>query len=275
LYRHDELRSDRVAVLDTLQKKCDFKGIPLPTFGELEKKPERVELESEWGNMLGHQLPTLPPFEQFWQELPDVLDWLHGRLEKVLRPVIHVPAVAIDKAWRPPSMASAWHAPIPLESIRFAAANRLCVELTYQGSSRLIEPYSLRRTREGNLLLFAVKHKTGDDRSYRVDRIQGARISEIPFTPRYMIELTPLGSIEAPPVRWRSSGVPANMRTTPRAGRARSAKRSSRYGPKYVFQCAICGKKFTHSSFRTALNPHKDKQGYPCFGRVGVYVMTK
>jgi len=198
LYRHDELRSDRAAVLDTLQKKCDFKGIPLPTFTELEKKPDRVELESEWGNMLGHQLPKLPPFEQFWQELPAVFDWLHGRQEKAVRPSIQVPTAAIDKAWRPPSMALAWHVPVPLEAIRFAAANRLCVELTYQGSSRLIEPYSLRRSREGNLLLFAVKHDTGEDRSYRVDRIQKAQISEIPFTPRYAVELTPLGPIEAP-----------------------------------------------------------------------------
>jgi predicted nucleotidyltransferase component of viral defense system len=275
LFRHDELRSDRVAVLDTLQKKCDFKGIPFPTVAELEKKPERVELESEWGNMLGHQLPTLPPFEQFWQDLPSVFDWLHGRQEKVVRPSIQVPAAAVDKAWRPPSMASAWHAPIPLESIRFAAANRLCVELAYQGDSRLIEPYSLRRSREGNLLLFAVKHNTGEDRSYRVDRIQGVQISEIQFTPRYAIELTPLGPIEAPPVRRFSPAVTTYKRKTPKASRVGSARTRSRYGPKYVFRCAICGKKFTHSSFRTALNPHKDKRGYPCFGRVGIYVMTK
>ena len=33
----------------------------------------------------------------------------------------------------------------PLEAIRFAAANRLCVDLHYLGGVRRIEPYSLRR----------------------------------------------------------------------------------------------------------------------------------
>lgn len=119
----------------------------------LEDKPERIELEAEWENMLGHQLPALPPFEQFWQELISFFQWLHGIAKKVARPAIQVAAVEIDETWRPPSMAYAWHTSIPLEIIRFAAANRLCVDLAYQGSRRLIEPYSLRRTRDGNLLL--------------------------------------------------------------------------------------------------------------------------
>ena len=274
LYRHDELNADRAAIFETLQKKCAFKGIAVPTLATLEAQSERKELESEWGNMLGHQLPALPPFDQFWQDLPAVFDWLHGHLEKAARPVIPVRAVALDEAWRPPSMASAWHTTVPLESIRFAAANRLCVELTYQGSSRLIEPYSLRRTTEKDLLLFAVKHETGEDGSYRVDRIQGARVTEVPFSPRYLIELTPLGPIDSPPVTRRSTGTAYTTRR-PRTTRARSKKTSTHYGPRYVFECAICGKKFPHTSYRAALNPHKNKQGFPCFGRTGIYVTTK
>jgi predicted DNA-binding transcriptional regulator YafY len=65
--------------------------------------------------------------------------------------------------------------------IRFAAANRLCVNLDYidQHGSRstpLIEPYSLRRTRAGDVLLYAVRVDDGQDRSYRLDRILGAQI---------------------------------------------------------------------------------------------------
>ncbi len=37
-----------------------------------------------------------------------------------------------------------------LEVIRFGAANRLCIDLDYQGVIRRIEPYSLRRTQEGS-----------------------------------------------------------------------------------------------------------------------------
>ena len=29
--------------------------------------------------MRAHQLPQLPPFEQFWESLTDVFEWLEGR----------------------------------------------------------------------------------------------------------------------------------------------------------------------------------------------------
>jgi hypothetical protein len=59
----------------------------------------------------------------------------------------------------------------------------------------LIEPYSLRRTQEGNILLYALRHETNEWRAYRVDRIQGAEITETPFVPKHEVELTPAGPI--------------------------------------------------------------------------------
>ena len=241
----------------------------------LENRPERAELESEWENMLAHQLPVLPPFEQFWRELPAVFEWLHGRVERIARAAIPMMGRAIDETWRPPAMAQAWHTTTPLEAIRFAAANRLCVDLTYQNSRRLIEPYSLRRTREGNLLLFAVRHQTGEDRSYRVDRIQGAEVTKEPFTPKYMVELTPSGPISAPPTRRESTGLGISRPRTARTTRRRSISRTRSFGPKYVFRCTVCGKKFTRKSYSASLNPHKNKQGYPCPGRTGIYDTTR
>jgi len=224
--------------------------------------------------MLAHQLPVLPAFEQFWQELPGVFDWLHGVAEKIARPSLqmYTPGVgAVDETWRPPSMSHAWHAAIPFEIIRFAAANRLCVDLTYQGTRRLIEPYSLRRTQDGNLLLYAVKHETGEPRSYRVDRIQGAEATQVSFIPRYLIELTPSGVISVPPVSRRAA-----TNFSPRISRPRTARHSLTHaGPKYVYECTYCGKKFTRQSHDSALKPHKDKNGYPCPGRTGFLVDTK
>ncbi|GFP32674.1 hypothetical protein HKBW3S42_00980 [Candidatus Hakubella thermalkaliphila] len=205
LYRHDSTKHSRNIIFSTLKKKCAFKGMPVPTMNILEGKPERAELEAEWENMLGHQVPALPAFEQFWQELPELFEWLYHAVEKAVPPSIPLMGKAIDESWYPPAMAQAWHTPTPLEVIRSAAANRLCVDLTYQGSRRLIEPYSLRRTRDGNLLLYAVKHNTGEDRSYRVDRIQGAEVTKVPFTPRYIVELTSSGPISAPPTTRRTS----------------------------------------------------------------------
>ena len=275
LYRHERERPDRASMLRTLEQKCAFKGIEVPTMSALEGRPERAELESEWANMLAHQLPALPPFLQFWGELPAVFNWLHGVIEQVVPQSIPAMGGALDETWRPPPMGQAWHANVPLEIIRFAAANHLCVNLTYQGGQRLIEPYSLRRTQEGNLLLHAVKHHTGEPRSYRVDRIQGAEATQEPFVPRYAIEFSISGPLSAPVTARRSHtdnpfSTPAK---TPR--RTSSRRRTPSYGPKYVHQCTLCGRKFTRKTNSTSLNPHKDKQGYPCHGRTGLYVTTK
>lgn len=197
LYRHDELKPDQTLILNTLKKKCEFKKIPIPTMDTFDNRPERSELEAEWANMLAHQLPALPSFEQFWTELPEVMDWLHGSVEKVRREKISYGREDIDESWLPPSMAQSWHTSVPLEKIRFAAANRLCVNLFYQGTSRLIEPYSLRRSKAGDILLYAIKHQTNEPRSYRVDRIQSAEITNTSFIPKYAVELTPTGPISA------------------------------------------------------------------------------
>lgn len=208
LYRHDELKPDQPLILDTLEKKCKFKEMPVPTMETFRNRPEREELEAEWENMLAHQLSALPSFEQFWKELPEVMEWLHGEAQKTVKETIPlVGKAAIDETWRPPSMAQAWHTAVPLEKIRFAAANRLCVDLYYKGSHCLIEPYSLRRTQAGNILLFAVRHNTDEPRSYRVDRILGAEVTDTPFVPKYAIELTPSGPISAPELTRRSGGI--------------------------------------------------------------------
>jgi predicted nucleotidyltransferase component of viral defense system len=276
LYRHDSTRQGREQILSILEAKCAFKGIPVPTLEMLEGKTERAELVSEWENMLGHQVPVLPPFEQFWEELPEVFEWLYHSAEKAVPAAIPVGRQTVDTSWRVPAMAQAWHTNVPLEPIRFAAANHLCVKLNYidaKGSRKtpIIEPYSLRRTSDGNLLLYVVKHETGEDRSYRVDRIQSAEVTKISFTPRYAIELSATGPISAPP-------------TTMRAGRIGSARplrikstssTTSSYGPKYIFECGYCGKKFTHKTNDSKLGKHKDKHGYPCSGRTGFFVGMK
>ncbi len=67
-----------VVIFDVLKKKCQFKAISLPTMELMATHPKLHELESEWINMLSHQVPMLPPKEQFWQELSKMFAWLHG-----------------------------------------------------------------------------------------------------------------------------------------------------------------------------------------------------
>ena len=274
LYRYDDTRQGKDSILTTLDAKCRYKGILMPTIEILEHKPEHEELLSEWENMLGHQVPVLPPFEQFWQQLPEVFDWLYRSVEKATPAAIPTMGQAIDTSWHPSSETQAWGLNQPLEVIRYAASNRLCIDLAYQGDHRLIEPYSLRRTQDGNLLLYAVKHDTGENRSYRVDRIEGAKATKTPFVPRYAIELNSTGPISAPQTRRALGLVPASPRRTRHAS-SWSAGPKMAFGPSYIFRCSVCGKTFTHKSYDAVLNSHKDKRGYPCSGRVGIYVKTR
>ena len=267
-YRHREIPCDRVLLVSTLKEKCIFKGIPVPTITALQARPENRELEAEWSNMLAHQLPQLPPFGLFFAELPPVFDWLFG---EVARPVVPTYPVGpdIDISWRPPATVTTWGLPAPLEIIRFAAANHLCVDLDYTDQKgnrgrRLIEPYSLRRTKDENIVLNASRHDTGEARSYRVDRIERAHATNTPFVPRYAIELTSTGPLPIPPTTRSSAGV-----------KSLSEGYRSSSGPKYVVQCSVSGRRFTKKSYDTRLNPHKNKSGFDCYGRIGFLVDTK
>jgi predicted nucleotidyltransferase component of viral defense system len=188
LYRRADLHGERELVLSILERKCEFKGIPVPTF-ESVTAPEKVDdLRADWRAMLAHQLPELPPVDEFLDSLEELFAWIAGADPVVLEPV---PAGATDEPeWTPPPTITRWPGGAPLEQIRFAGNNHLLVELEYQGSTRLIEPYSLRRSRAGNLLVYALKHESGEVRGYRVDRIQGVRVTDAPFRPSYAIELS-------------------------------------------------------------------------------------
>ena len=174
-----------------------------------------------------------------------------------------------------------------IEMIRFAAANRLLVEIDYrdkQGnrSTRAIEAYSLRRSQAGDVLLMAVRADSGQPRSYLVDSILGVKATQSSFTPRYPIELTPSGPQSIPRTARSNSGGAFGAGRTPTVRRspARRSIRSTGFGaasgPTYVFKCALCGKTFNKKSYDAKLNKHKDKRtGYKCFGTISIFVRTK
>lgn len=189
LYRRADLREDRELVLGVLERKCAYKGLPLPTL-EVVMAADRVgELRTDWQAMLAHQLPVLPPIDEFLATLEGVFDWLGGVEPPWLEAV---PALReqLEPGWVAPATITRWPGGAPLEQIRFAGANHLLVELAYQGRTRLIEPYALRRSKAGKLLIYAIKTQTGEVRSYRVDKIQAVRVTNRSFVPRYAIELS-------------------------------------------------------------------------------------
>ena len=200
LFRRTDLQPHAELIRSVYEEKCESKGVEVFTLESLQSSRFRAELESEWENMLGHQLPALPPFESFVEELPRLFAWLDGAA-----PTAELPSISpgdgddIDAGWSPPPTAWVWGEGVPLESVRFAAANHLCVELGYAGSRRLIQPYSLRRTRAGNLLLFGWRADVNRIRAYRVDRIESIDVSTTPFGPRFEVEFTSSGDLFAQP----------------------------------------------------------------------------
>ncbi len=189
LHRHTELKPNKDLLKKILGEKCKFKEIPLPTLNGLESHSERQLIFQGWTHALKHQLSHLPPFEQFWSELSGFFAWLYENVQE--ETLASIPSrEATDSDWKMPLRPQLWRSKVPIEKIRFAAANRLCVELTYQGTKRLIEPYAIRRTLDDSFILRAIKYETQESRSYRLDRIEGVEISGEPFTPKYEIELT-------------------------------------------------------------------------------------
>lgn len=270
LFRNVDARPKSTVLVEVLRQKCRFKGIDLPLFRHLEAS--RPLLEASWEQMLAHQLPMLPPFETFWDELPAFFTWLASghaprppaaylgsEGEEIIRTRI-VPLPTSVPIHAQPAMQA------HLDVIRFAASNRLCVDLLYQGSTRRIEPYSLRRTRQDNILLHAHNRDKDAHRSYRLDRIQGARVTNESFIPRFAIELTPSGPVSAP----------ATARKSARPSRLRSSRpRSRSRGPQHVYECSYCGKRFYRKTRTSRLKKHKDKTGYPCPGRSARYIKTR
>lgn len=254
-----------------MEEKCRYKRIAVPTIDVIES--HRDELEADWEAMLKHQLPQLPPFEAFWGELPSVLAWLETG--EAPAPPPSFAGRPGEEIIRPSTGSSAWGLPTgSLETIRFAGANHLCVELDYvDGSGRLgtrtIEPYSLRRAADGNVILHAVRADDGERRSYRVDRIRGARITNRSFAPRYAVELSP-GFQVIPQTQRRSVRPPTSSTRTRR--RAISSS-----GVRYVYQCPYCSKRFARQRQDPRLRRHKDRSGWPCSGagQAGYLVDTR
>ena len=267
LFRNSEARPSAALLLDVLRQKCEFKGIAVPKLDDL--TGHRDGLEGAWQSMLAHQLPALPPVADFWNVLPDFFAWLAGGMAPAVpQPYVLAAGESVIRG-RTFGLDVQNAVQTHLEVIRFAGGNRLCVLLDYQGTTRRIEPYSLRRTSEGNIVLHAFNLDKNEHRSYRVDRITGARVTSQTFVPRYAVELTPSGPVSAPPSR---GAVPVSRMGI---GRTVSNRARTSTGPTYVYQCPVCQKKFRRQTRDSSLRPHQSPAGYSCSGRTGYLIDTQ
>jgi predicted nucleotidyltransferase component of viral defense system len=222
LFRRSDLRPDAEDLRSLLVEKCEHKGVPVPTLARLRNSDTRGELESEWKNMLAHQLPQSPPWSVFWNELEDLFAWLEGAAAP--RVLASMPAVGGARtAWTPPPIMRTWGGS-PVELLRYAAQSRLVVEFDYTDergrfSRRRVEPYTLYQTTEGNIVLGVFDLGRSDRRSFRVDRIRNARITEESFLPRFATEVGSGGFGGAARGALSTPGLPKSpARSGPRRG---------------------------------------------------------
>ena len=115
-----------------LERKCEHAGIGVPSADSIRSSPLRQEIEAEWENMLGHQLPRpLVPFTAFWDTLDDVFSWLDG---SAATKQLARASLGQVSTWEAPRAITSWRQRFPLELLRYAGANRLKVEIDYRAA---------------------------------------------------------------------------------------------------------------------------------------------
>ena len=190
LFRHEEFGANPASIRDIVRQKCAYKGIPFPTLEALTSAQD--ELAGDWRAMLAHQLPHLPSYRPFWEALPEFFEWLLGTqgVHK-LAPYPLEPGETVVKS-RIGDLPIALPLMTIVETIRFAAINRLGVNLTdTTGNTHCIEPYSLRKGLDQQITLLAKNQQSNDYQHYELKTIAGVQLTDQSFVPSYQIELCP------------------------------------------------------------------------------------
>lgn len=189
---------DPEIVRHVAREKFLYKDLPVPTIEVILSRIDADVLRANWNQQLGHQLPVLPPVDDFIADLRDALAWWLEPDEAVAIPP-PVPRKPEERTvprepFRAASSAARGSPERAMDQIRYAARNRLLVEVTYKGVRRIVEPYSLRYPGTGNTLLYVHERTRGQFRTdqlkaLNVSRIENAAVLDASFTPRYRVEL--------------------------------------------------------------------------------------
>lgn len=191
-----------------LQEKFKFKSLPEPSVDLILAQIDVAQLTTNWQDQLAHQVQLLPTAESFHNDLQYSLSWwidessaetqpipISNAPEEITLPREYFPQIIFS----PTKKIGIGQVINPdysgyLDQIRYAARNRLCVKIHYDGVTRLVEPYSLRLPKTQNLLLYVFElerssAKGGGIKAYKVDKITNAEVTQQSFIPKFIIEL--------------------------------------------------------------------------------------
>jgi predicted nucleotidyltransferase component of viral defense system len=154
-----------------------------------------------------------------------------------------------------------------------AGRKQTLLKIRYNHEDRLVEPYSLkymlRRDGAQREYLYVYNLLGGSSppgqRSLVAENFQSIEVTDQKFIPRYVIELSKAG--ELPEDRFLFDPNKPAKRTKSRASKVRRIK--------YLYQCTACGKKFSKTKSSSILGAHKNKNGFRCGSRRGIYLGTK
>lgn len=164
-----------------------------------------------------------------------------------------------------------------------AGRTHTLLKMRYNGADRIIEPYSLKylQKKDGSEkeYFYAYNRDGGSNppgiRGFIPAGVESIENTEEKFNPRHHIELCKAGEKPENPFLF-DPNRPIKMPSKSRSSSSSKSSRSSKYfGPKYIYQCSYCGRKFSKRSQNSSIGPHKNKNGYPCGGSYGYYVNVK
>jgi hypothetical protein len=164
--------------------------------------------------------------------------------------------------------------PSELRNVILEAGSRTTLmRVEYDGTERLIEPYSLRfkqrRDGVGREYLYCYDQTGGREsppgiKTFVSEKCRSAEVTDTRFEPRFEVEVAKAGDAALAghfSARW----------SVPSFGKRR--RRAS--GPVYLFRCITCHRIFAHRSLDSTLRSHRTKDRATCFGTYGSYVRTR
>lgn len=160
-----------------------------------------------------------------------------------------------------------------------AGREQTLLRVTYNGSVRMIEPYSLKylqkRNGEAREYLYVYNCSGGGSdpgiRCFIPSGFSSIENTDEKFEPRNTIELSKAGEYAEKKYLF-DPNKPALSNRRQSGGFGRVVKRQT---IKYVYQCTFCGKQVSKTHRDSSIGEHMNKNGFRCSGRRGFYVTTK
>ena len=259
VFVNKDLEVNRREILTTFFKKTIYEREPKVARQLLLGLP-LAALRNAWSRYIIAPIQGVIDFDLALQQFPVVI-------EELFSAYTPQPAFGRMPGWSFAQAVGGYFPSNLRNPIMQAGSERRLVRLTYDGVSRIVEPYSIafktRKDGHGDEYLYVYDRTGGRSgpglKSLIYQKVQRLEVLDERFVPRYPIELSKVGTGYFA----RPFGGQRSL-----AGRFRAL----RHGWRYTVECNYCNRHFKRMRRDTTLKPHKDGYGNTCPGRRGAVV---